>query len=357
VLILGAIVAAAAVFESTARAENSEPSAPLHIAQGKSSSNIPQFEVSPVLKTTKPLSSSPAGSQSAPLQTGTSSTTLQTGTSSTTLQTGTSSTMLQTGTDSTLLKTGTDSTLLQTGTASSLIQSGIEKLAGPVNILFVLDCSYSMKDKMTGEQKMESAKQVLQMAMSRIPSDVNVGLRVFGEGGSRRAAFIPEIDCRQSALLVPLGTNNRRTIIEKVRNINPYGMTPLEYALRQAAEDDFEGVKGTKTLILISDGADTCGGNPCLFISHLPMIGIKVKVDIVGLALHGDRAAQNQLKCVAETSGGKYYDADTAAKLIESVSQSVNQAISGRVLPKGDTPVKNIETPPELQQIQPLMGH
>ncbi|MBC7998784.1 MAG: hypothetical protein IAF58_12620, partial [Leptolyngbya sp.] len=120
------------------------------------------------------------GTQSATLKTGTDSTTLQTGTQSTTLQTGTQSTTLQTGTQSTTLQTGTGTTTLQTGTGSTLIQSGAQtgliqggasREAGPINILFLLDCSFSMKEGMGDKiQKMDAAKTVLQQALARIPS-------------------------------------------------------------------------------------------------------------------------------------------------------------------------------------------
>ncbi len=285
-------------------------------------------------------------------QGGANSTQLQTGTQNTMLQTGTQNTMLQTGTANTMLQTGTVGTMIQSGTASSIIQGGVDKEAGPINILILLDASYSMKENLEhGMQKMDAAKMVLQQALSRIPSDVNVGLRVFGQSYSGD----PYIDCKQSALLVPLGQGNRRSIIEKVRQIHPYGLTPLTYALRQAAESDLSGLQGPKTLILISDGADTCNENPCEFIKQLPRLGIKLKVDIVGLSLGhrpDDIIARNQLNCITEKSGGKYYDAKTAAQLIESISASVNKAISGRVIIKPGAPAKNIETPVELQEIQ-----
>jgi Mg-chelatase subunit ChlD len=324
----------------------------------------PGMTVTPVLKgqkggglITEPIQS---GTSSTALQTGTKSTTLQTGTDSTLLKTGTDSTLLKTGTDSTLLKTGTDgtllqvgtaSTLLQTGTQSSLLQTGIEHRGGPVNILFVVDCSYSMSQKLSGSggKKMYAATQVLEQALARIPNDVNLGLRVFGQG-----SFLPGMDCQATALLVPIGTGNRATIRNKVANLKPFGMTPLEYALRQAAEDDFSDCKGTKTLILITDGADTCKGDPCRFIRELPMLGIRVKVDIVGLDI-GDKEGRNQLHCIAEESGGKYYDANTAAQMIDSVSTSVNKAISGQVI--SPSTAKNTETPPELQPIQPFVAH
>ncbi|MBX9942280.1 MAG: VWA domain-containing protein [Candidatus Obscuribacterales bacterium] len=286
------------------------------------------------------------------------------------LQTGTGSTTLQTGTGSTTLQTGTGSTTLQVNTDSTTLQTGVERQGGPVHVLFIVDASRSMLEGLGGgTQKIDAAKQVLQNAIARIPPDVNFGLRVFGHGyqgaGNRNSLFGGGFaalgnECRNSALLVPIGTGNRRTIIEKVRQIRPYGMTPLAYSIEMAAASDFRGLTGNKTIILISDGQDTCGGNPCEVIRQLPKYGIKIKVDVVGLNLRGDPVSRNQLNCIANESGGKYYDADTAAKLIESVSASVSKAIEGRVIirPSGDgatsPALQNILTPPELVPIEPM---
>jgi Mg-chelatase subunit ChlD len=292
---------------------------------------------------------------------------MQAGANSTRLQGGAGNTTLQAGTGNTTLQAGTGNTTIQAGTGSSLLQTGVEREAGPTNILFIVDGSRSMLEPLGRDtQKMDAAKQVLQNAISRIPSDINLGLRVFGQGyqGGNPSMFgggfgTAESECRNSALWVPLGRGNRRTIIEKVRQIKPYGMTPLAFAIEQAATSDFRTANGSKVIILITDGADTCGGNPCKIIEQLPLYGIKIKVDVVGLSLKREPAARNQLNCIAEKSGGKYYDANTAADLIESVSQSVSKAIEGRIIVK---PSKsgagniNIETPPQLIPIEPQGG-
>jgi Ca-activated chloride channel family protein len=284
------------------------------------------------------------------LQDNTQSTTLQSGTQSTTLNTGTQSTTLQTGTQSTTLHTGTESALIQGGTKSALIQGQVNEETGPINVLFLVDCSYSMKEGLGlgGSQKMEAAKQVLENALVRIPTDINLGLRVFGQSFSND----PYIDCQQSALLVPIGQGNRRAIIERVRQVHPFGLTPLTYALMQA-ERDFHGMPGTKTIILISDGAETCGGNPCEYIKRLAQMGIKMKIDIVGMGLKHEFSARNQLNCIASASGGKYYDANTAAELVDSISQSVSKAISGRIISHPSKPLENAVTPPNVSPTTP----
>jgi hypothetical protein len=272
------------------------------------------------------------------------------------LQGGTGSTMLQGGTGSTTLQAGTGSTQLQVGTANTLLQAGTSRDAGPVNILILLDMSMSMREPLKRDseghkiQKVDAAKDVLFKALLKIPNDVNVGLRVFGQS-AQPAAFA----CNATALLVPPGTNNRKSMMTKIRPLIPTGMTPLTYAIRSAAESDLRALPGKKTIILISDGQDTCGEDPCAYIKSLRSRGINIKLDIVGLNIE-ENAARDQLNCIAANSGGKYYNADTAAKLIESISHSVSQAISGQVIIPGKTNVRNVETPPELIPILPMDG-
>ncbi len=253
------------------------------------------------------------------------------------LQGGTNTTTLQAGTGSTTLQVGTEQTLLQTGTTGTLLQANVQRDSNPVSILFLIDSSNSMREKIPGtagdkDPKMEAAKKVLQEAISRIPNDVSLGLRVFGN--SFRGDFS---DCQQSTLLVPIQKNNRRAIIEAARGMMPYGLTPLTYALMQA-EQDLRYIQGQKTVILISDGAETCGGDPCAYIDRLSRIGVKMKIDIVGLGLRKDKGAQEQLNCIAQKSGGKYYDANSSGELIDSITNSVKQAISGKVIIRLDSP-------------------
>ena len=244
---------------------------------------------------------------------------------------------LQGGTGSTTLQIGTESTLLQGGTQGTLLQANVERESAPVSILFLIDSSHSMKEKIPSgdgdkDSKMEAAKRVLQEACARIPNDISVGLRVFGNGF--RGDFT---DCQQSTLLVPIQKNNRRSIIESARAMAPYGLTPLTYGLMQA-EQDLRYLQGQKTVILISDGAETCGGDPCAYIDRLAKIGVRMKIDIVGVGLKRDKGAQEQLNCIAQKSGGKYYDANTSAELINSITNSVRQAISGKVITRLDSP-------------------
>ena len=98
------------------------------------------------------------------------------------------------------LRAGTQSTYMEGSAKGTTIQAQVEQEAGPVNILFLIDSSQSMKEGLGGVPKMEAAKQVLQNAISNIPGDINLGLRVFGQ----RFTGDPMVDCSATQLLVPL---------------------------------------------------------------------------------------------------------------------------------------------------------
>lgn len=262
---------------------------------------------------------------------------LKGGTGSTTLQAGTGSTLLKTGTEGVMLQTGTEGAMLQTGTQNMVIQSGVERQTEKTNILILVDCSQSMKEGVGGmfssnhDPKMETAKKVLEQTLASIPSDVSIGLRVFGQSFNND----PYMDCQQSALLVPIGTHNRRAMVERIRQIRPFGLTPLTYGLQQAAQD-LEQAGGKKQIVLISDGAETCGNDPCALVRMLTLRGFNIKIDIVGLGLRNDIDAKLQLNCIASQSGGKFYDSSTAAEMVDNLKKVVagENKVSGRVLIK-----------------------
>ncbi len=249
-----------------------------------------------------------------------------------TLQIGTQSTLLRTGSYSTLLQVGTKSTTLSVGAAQTLIQGNVQRQTLPVNVLILIDSSMTMKQGMDGsytsklDEKMAVAKRVLQDTLGVIPEHVKVGLRVFG--GSTSADT--DVACKQTALLVPIATNNRHTLLNAAFGLTPAGMTPLAYALSRVP-DDFQDLSGVRRVVLISDGMDTCGGDPCALIKKLSSLGYRMKIDIVGLGLKHDKISRDELNCLAENSGGKYFDADTAAELAKALNKaSMTRLVKGQ---------------------------
>lgn len=200
---------------------------------------------------------------------------------------------------------------------------------GPNNILIILDASYSMIEPIGNDSKMEIAKRVVINTVKNLPPDTRVGLRVYGH----KIGLIGLYPCRKTELLVPVNFNTANEIIDKVRRIQPTGQTPISFSLQTAVMNDFNGINGPKRIILVSDGKETCDGNPCDYAVEMVRRGIDLKVDVVGFGLR-DQAAISQLKCVALSTEGKFYTADTEAALARSLqnSFSIKKEVSGRII-------------------------
>ena len=201
--------------------------------------------------------------------------------------------------------------------------------AGPDNVLIILDASYSMEDRIGHDRKIDIAKRVVHNTVQHIPPSTRVGLRVYGH----KIGLMGIYPCRKTELLVPIDFNTSNQIIGKLRNINPTGQTPISYSIKTAVFNDFNGLNGPKRIILVSDGMETCDGNPCDYAVEMVRRGIDLKIDVVGFALK-DPAAINQLKCVALSTGGKFYTADTEAALARSLQNSfaVKTQVQGKII-------------------------
>ncbi len=204
------------------------------------------------------------------------------------------------------------------------------------NVLIILDASYSMIENLDGDRtrsgedtKMIIAKRTILEVLKNVPSHVNVGLRVYGQERSRRTSKA----CRATQTLVPIGSNNRHQVANALIKLKPTGMTPISYSLNQAINQDFYNLPGKKSIILVSDGMETCDADPCSVSVDMVRHNVDVRINVVGFGIH-DLAATRQLKCVALSTFGKYYSANTAADLAESLKNSLNvqTSVQGQIV-------------------------
>ncbi len=186
-------------------------------------------------------------------------------------------------------------------------------------ILFIVDFSNSMNENLGHRRKIDIALSTMREILPLIPSNVAVGLRVYGH----RTGFTPKQSCTASQLVSPIQTNNSANIYARLNSINAVGWTPITYSLKQAAYYDFDDTTSKKRIILISDGGENCDESPCDFIINLQKYRDDIRIDVIALAI-GDMDANNQLKCVALVTSGKFYNANTASELKNSLEDSLN---------------------------------
>lgn len=198
-------------------------------------------------------------------------------------------------------------------------------------ILFIVDFSNSMNERLGHTTKLEIALSTMQDILARIPQNVAVGLRVYGH----RTGFTPKQSCSASQLVAPIQKNNNVNVFSKLKSMNAVGWTPITYSLKQAAFFDFPSSASKKRIILISDGGENCDESPCDFVIELMKYREDISIDVIALAV-GDHDANNQLKCVALVTSGKFYNANTAAELQNSLQDSLNlqKEVQGTIINK-----------------------
>ena len=193
------------------------------------------------------------------------------------------------------------------------LMDGAEGAAMPAleqNVLIILDASGSMAEMAGSQTRMEAAKEVLFDYVAATSDIVNIGFMLLGHKGDNTNAGKPA-SCAGVELVAPLGTINAEQFAAIISPIMPTGWTPLGAALL-AAEDTFAGREGADNkVILITDGLETCGGDPVAAALRLHNdAAIKVTVDVVGFGIQKP-AEVAQLQQIAEAGGGIYFDAKT----------------------------------------------
>ncbi|MBT8079827.1 MAG: VWA domain-containing protein [Gammaproteobacteria bacterium] len=180
----------------------------------------------------------------------------------------------------------------------------------------VVDASRSMWGRMQGQPKMVVAKEILQDVSDWLPADTDLALRAYGS-----ASPSDDNNCADSTLLVPFGAETRDPVRAAIDGLRPLGQTPIAYALQQAAADFQTGDKD-RSLVLVTDGIESCGGDPVAAARQLREQGIMVHLIGFGLGNAADEDSAS-LQAVADASGGRYITAGSAEELKEALALTV----------------------------------
>jgi Ca-activated chloride channel homolog len=186
------------------------------------------------------------------------------------------------------------------GLVLSVLCAASAARADQSNVMIVLDASGSMAGKMNGQVKMQLAERVVKDLVDNMPAEMNVGLLVYGSKSAREKK-----DCSDIDLLQPVRPVNAQAIDAALAQLSPRGMTPIGSSLRQAAAA-LQGQPGQSTIVLVSDGTETCETDPCAIAREVKeSTGIDVRVHVVGLDVGASE--RGTLECVAKGGGGTYY--------------------------------------------------
>ncbi len=194
-------------------------------------------------------------------------------------------------------------------------EKGAEKKAAK-NVELILDASNSMWGQIQGKAKIVIAKEVLNQIINGLPDEMNVGLRLYGHRYNLKNSRA----CQDTELVAPIGPINKKQLVEAVNKITPRGKTPLVHSVLEGIKD-FKELKGG-TIVLISDGVESCDGDINSIAMALQGAGLDLQVNIVGFDIK-EVDARKQLEAIAASTGGIYLDAKDSEQLLDSLEQTL----------------------------------
>jgi len=182
--------------------------------------------------------------------------------------------------------------------------------------VIVLDASGSMRERIKGESKMDIAKRAVRELVGSLTADARLGLVVYGHRSLN--------DCDDIELLIPPGRLDQAAFVAAVEKIKARGMTPLSAAIEFAART-LDYTKKPANIILVTDGVETCGLDPCATAARLKANGLKLIVHTVGFDLSAQAA--RSIRCIAATTGGRFLQAKDAGSLKDALSVVVAETV------------------------------
>jgi Ca-activated chloride channel family protein len=188
--------------------------------------------------------------------------------------------------------------------------------------MLVFDGSGSMAGRgfdQQGPRRIEEAREALARVLPQVEHHRDIGLVTYGQGSSCGVAV--EFGPRPAAAA---------PILAALARVDPRGLTPLADAVERGAEAlDYRA--RSATVVLVTDGNDTCGGRPCARIERIAAEAANLTVHVLGFQVVGDVATAGtgltgllprgevEARCMAERTGGRYVLADTTAELVAAL--------------------------------------
>jgi Ca-activated chloride channel family protein len=174
--------------------------------------------------------------------------------------------------------------------------------------VIIFDASGSMWGQINGTPKISIARDALKNVIREWNPNVELGLTAYGHRSKG--------DCNDIETIIPVGRVDKNRVIQTVMGIQPKGKTPISRSLRKVA-NEIKYTEEKATIILISDGKETCDPDPCGTAKELEKEGIDFVTHVIGFNV--DRNTDKQLECIAHATGGEYFSAKNATALNKAI--------------------------------------
>lgn len=199
------------------------------------------------------------------------------------------------------------------GLASAAASLPGEAESAVPRVAVVFDASGSMWGQIDGRAKIEVAREAMGTLVSEWQGlPLELGLVAYGH---RRKG-----DCGDIELVQPIAPLDAPRVLARVQSLTPRGMTPLSQAVLEAAEL-LKFTENKATVILLSDGIETCGLDPCEVGARLAAQGVDFTAHVIGFDIRSEQD-KAQLACLAQATGGRYFDARDTAGLRDAMARA-----------------------------------
>lgn len=187
-----------------------------------------------------------------------------------------------------------------------------EEVVGQNHFAVVLDASGSMADTSGGGTRMDAAKEAIQGFADDLPLGSTLSLRIYGHGGSNTSEGKAE-SCESSEVVFE-GDADDSGLTDVLGEVEPVGYTPLAKAIGDSAADIPEDASDA-IVYVVTDGLETCGGDPVAAAQDLAAEGVEPVVNVIGFEV--GNADQQALRAIAQAGSGTFTSVDSGAALAE----------------------------------------
>ncbi len=205
--------------------------------------------------------------------------------------------------------------------------------------LIILDQSASMYEPFQYGMKFKYAKQAVNKILENLDDNEFIGLRTIGINPEKmrlNSMVTTDTLCHATERLNDINPHNRANISDNLHNIVPSGMSPIQYVLQTALQNDFKPSTDIKRIILVTDGYENCDGDPCRYIKKQMMKRNDLIIDIVAIGVNSVDAAL--LQCLTNSTHGRFIN----VKKPDDIKPSVNYIFNN---PSPETTPVKLENP------------
>ncbi|SDS42437.1 D-amino-acid dehydrogenase/Ca-activated chloride channel family protein [Paenibacillaceae bacterium GAS479] len=187
-----------------------------------------------------------------------------------------------------------------------------------LHISILLDASGSMKAKINGKSKMDSAKEAVQIFAAKLPENAQISLRVYGHKGTGNKKD-KQLSCNSTEEIFNAQGGGTKELKTALQGVKAAGWTPIANALK-SVKKDINPETTDSVVYVVSDGIETCGGNPAQIAKELHQSKVKTVVNIIGFDV--DNEGQKLLRQVAKSGGGEFTSVDDDKSLKDYLNKA-----------------------------------